>query len=73
MGIVKIYMVTEATKVAKLTKGSYNESKENIFVLTNLRSCHHTCIESQATIATVGVLGTCLLSHVFFLLLKQKV
>lgn len=35
-------MVTEATKVPEITKGGCNESKENIFVLTNLPSCHQT-------------------------------
>lgn len=60
-------MITEATKVPKITKGGYNESKENIFVLTSLPSCDHTLVgKSQATIAIVKVLGICLLSHVLF-------
>lgn len=53
-------MVTAATKVPKITKGGYNESKENVFVLTNLGG------RTQATLATAKVLGTYLLSHVLF-------
>lgn len=35
-------VVTETTKVPEITEGSYNESEENIFVLTNLPSHYQT-------------------------------
>lgn len=37
-------MVTEAVEMAKITKEGYNESKENIFVSTNLPSHHYTSV-----------------------------
>lgn len=44
LGVVEICMVTEAVEMAKITKEGYNESKENIFVSTNLPSHHYTSV-----------------------------